>query len=93
MSLLGSAAMLAMDASEVTLTDQHDVASELVNMVGGNLKSTLPGPSYLSLPTVVRGREFGLQVHDAELLDDMVLAAEAGVLRVRLYARATASAH
>ena len=35
----------------------------------------------------VRGREFGLQVHDAELLDDVLLAGEAGLLRLRLYAK------
>ena len=42
-------------AADVTEVDQQDVASELVNMIGGNLKSLLPGPSFLSLPTIVSG--------------------------------------
>ena len=80
-----TADMLHMDPADVTAADQQDVASELVNMIGGNLKSMLPGPSFLSLPTIVSGHEFGLQVHDAELLDDVVLACSAGLLRMRLY--------
>lgn len=87
-----AAAMLPTPSPEVGLADQQEVAAELVNMIGGNLKSLLPGPSFLSLPTIVSGRAFGLQVHDAELLDDLVLAGEAGCLRVRLYARAPALA-
>jgi chemotaxis protein CheX len=80
-------AMLQMPAADVTDADREEVASELVNMVGGNLKSLLPGPSFLSLPTIVCGREFAVQVRDAALLDDVALAGEAGGLRVRLYVR------
>ena len=42
-----AAAMLHIDCRGRHATDQHDVASELVNMIGGNLKSLLPGPSLL----------------------------------------------
>jgi chemotaxis protein CheX len=86
-----AAAMLQIPCAEVIDADQQDVASELANMIGGNLKSMLPGPAFLSLPTIVSGREFGLEVHDAELLDDLVLACSAGLLRVRLYAKLGAS--
>ncbi len=78
-------AMLNIAPEEVTADDRQDVAAELANMVGGNLKSVLPGPSFLSLPTIVAGREFGLQVHDAQLIEDLVLRSESGSLRVRLY--------
>jgi chemotaxis protein CheX len=37
--------------------DVTDALGELVNMVGGNVKSLAPGPSALSLPLVVRGGE------------------------------------
>ena len=80
-----TADMLHMDPADVTAADQQDVASELVNMIGGNLKSMLPGPSFLSLPTIVSGHEFGLQVHDAELLDDVVLACGAGLRNASLH--------
>ncbi|SFC32604.1 chemotaxis protein CheX [Nocardioides terrae] len=36
--------------------DLADAVGELVNMVGGNLKSLMPGPSALSLPAVAAGR-------------------------------------
>jgi chemotaxis protein CheX len=36
--------------------DVADAVGELVNMVGGNIKSLMPGPSVLSLPAVAAGR-------------------------------------
>ncbi len=42
--------MLKLATNDVTTTDQHEVATELANMIGGNLKSLLPSPSKLSLP-------------------------------------------
>lgn len=84
-----AAVMLRMPEPEVTHADEREVASELVNMIGGNLKSVLPGPSFLSLPTIVAGREFGLQVRDAEVLEDVVLACDHGLLLTRLYRKAT----
>lgn len=44
--------MLKLPAASVTSTDELEVAAELANMIGGNLKSLLPSPSQLSLPTV-----------------------------------------
>jgi chemotaxis protein CheX len=88
-----SAAMMQMPAEDVTNEDCCDIAAELANMVGGNLKSVLPGPSYLSLPTIIAGREFGMQVHDADLLDDVVLTSETGVIRVRVFERTEHATH
>lgn len=82
-----AAAMLLAPADEVTDADRREVASELVNMVGGNLKSVLPGPSFLSLPTILSGSDCGLEIHDAELVDDLTLACEAGLLRAQLFVR------
>lgn len=49
-------AMLGLDeAEECTETDVADAVGELVNMIGGNVKSLLPGPSQLSLPLVAAG--------------------------------------
>ncbi len=36
--------------------DVADAVGELVNMIGGNVKSLMPGPSALSLPVVAAGR-------------------------------------
>lgn len=82
-----ASAMLEIPLQEVAQTDLGDVAAELVNMVGGNLKSLLPGPSYLSLPTIIAGSDFGMQVHQAIKLEDVILRSAAGSLRVRLYTK------
>lgn len=87
-----AAAMLQMSEADVTPTDLNDVASELTNMIGGNLKSLLPGPSFLSLPTIVSGSDFGVQVRDAESLDDVTLVCEAGPIQVTLFAKKEAVA-
>lgn len=42
--------------SELTEEDIADAVGELVNMIGGNVKSLMPGPSTLSLPMVTSGR-------------------------------------
>jgi chemotaxis protein CheX len=81
-----AATMLSIDTAEVTRPDERDVAAELVNMIGGNIKSLLPGPSLLSLPGVMEGRQAGFEVHGAELLESVVLLSETGPLSVRLYA-------
>ena len=74
-------------ATEVTVADQQDVASELVNMIGGNLKSLLPGPSFLSLPTIVSGREFGLQVARCRIAGRSGAGQRDGLMGIRLYVK------
>jgi chemotaxis protein CheX len=81
-----AAAMLEVSDDDVTDADEQEVGAELVNMIGGNLKSLLPGPSFLSMPTVVAGRAFGLRVHEAELIEDVSLVCDAGLFRVQVYA-------
>jgi chemotaxis protein CheX len=49
-----AAAMLALDLDDVTDADLLDAAGELVNVVGGNVKTLLPQPSLLSLPLTSR---------------------------------------
>jgi chemotaxis protein CheX len=40
-------------AGGVTQLELDDALGELTNMIGGNIKSLLPAPSHLSLPSVV----------------------------------------
>ncbi|MEV5001587.1 chemotaxis protein CheX [Nocardioides sp. LML1-1-1.1] len=77
--LLG-AGMLDLPAAEVADADVADAVGELVNMVGGNLKSLMPGPSVLSLPAVAAGRAvFASDVVEVCRLD---LAWRGGPVRV-----------
>jgi chemotaxis protein CheX len=66
-----TAEMLAIPSPvEVADGDVADAVGELVNMVGGNLKSIMPGPSSLSLPSVAAGRAaFGADVREVSRLD------------------------
>jgi chemotaxis protein CheX len=50
-----AAVMFGSDPASVTREEILDALGELANMVGGTLKSLLPGPSRLTLPTVVEG--------------------------------------
>ena len=52
-----AAAMLDLPPDEVTSADMFDAAGELVNVVGGNVKSMLPSASLLSLPKTTSGSE------------------------------------
>lgn len=45
-----------LDEEDLDEADVADAVGELVNMVGGNIKSLLPGPSTLSIPVVTAGR-------------------------------------
>jgi chemotaxis protein CheX len=55
------------------LSDElHDALSEITNMTGGNIKSLLPGPCFLSMPTVVDGDDYRLRVPGTVMLDLLV---------------------
>ncbi len=55
--------MLDVPEEQSTLADIHDAVAELSNIIGGGIKSLLPSPSALSLPTVTQGSDFHLHVH------------------------------
>ena len=42
--------------------DVRDTMGEIVNMIAGNLKSSLPSGTHLSMPSVVEGSQFTLRV-------------------------------
>lgn len=81
---LAAATMYALDEASVTDGEVLDAVGELVNIVGGNIKSLLPGPTDLSLPSV----------HDtapvapdgAELEAEALLAWTAEPVAVRVWA-------
>ena len=53
-ALLAARAMVG--TPDVGPGEVTDAVGELVNMVGGNVKSLMPGPSALTLPVVAAGR-------------------------------------
>lgn len=57
--------MLAMEDEPLDDAEVADAVGELVNMIGGNIKSLMPGPSALTLPVVAAGRA----AHSSELAE------------------------
>jgi hypothetical protein len=60
------------------------VASELANMIGGNLKSILPAPSVLSIPAIVSGHNLNRGLNAASNYELNLVGAE-GRLGVSVY--------
>ena len=84
-STLARAAAGAMfDSDEDDLSEEEvaDALGELVNMVGGNIKSLLPSPSQLSIPTVTVGDHYSLHVLGATAVHDVLLDCRDSRLRI-----------
>lgn len=61
-TLARQAMSIMCDVDQDTLTDDEvkDALGEVTNMIGGNVKSLVPGPSHLTLPQVGAGFDDGL---------------------------------
>ena len=70
---LVAAALFAIEPGDVSDDDLVDAAGEVVNIVGGNVKGILPGPSALSLPTVAVGEFSNLSVPRSRVVRDVQL--------------------
>ncbi len=79
-----ASAMLDVPEDSATLADIHDAVAELTNIVGGGIKSLLPGPSALSMPTVTQGSDFHLHVHWTQPVGHADLVNDEEPLQVRV---------
>ncbi len=68
-----AAALFGMPGNEVTDEEVVDSVGEIVNMIGGNVKSMLPAPSKLSLPAVAHGYHSWLEVPGVEVAREVRL--------------------
>lgn len=64
--------------------DVEDSLGEIINMVGGNLKSVLPRGVGLSMPSVVRGRNYSLRICGGNLTSRQSYRTPQGVFWVTL---------
>lgn len=85
MDIALSAAMFALPVEQIGRSEVDDAVGELANMVGGGVKSLMPEPSRLSLPTVVHGERLRLTVPGAELMECIARQTPDGVLRVSVW--------
>jgi chemotaxis protein CheX len=68
-----AATLFGMPATDVTENEVVDAIGEIANMVGGNVKSMLPGPSFISLPAVAQGLRSSLSVAGAVVVQQVHL--------------------
>ncbi|MGZ4437709.1 MAG: chemotaxis protein CheX [Nocardioides sp.] len=81
-----TATMLGLGIDEAVAPDEvEDAVGELVNMIGGNIKSLMPSPSSLGLPVVSRESGAGGGVEEARQLCDAELAWAGAPVRVRVW--------
>jgi chemotaxis protein CheX len=70
--------MLGLDAPARIDDDVIDAMGELVNMIGGNLKTILPPGVELSLPSVVIGADYSLRICGGRLVHRWTFGGELG---------------
>ena len=78
-------AMFAADPGSLSADEVCDALGELTNMVGGNIKSLLPAPSKLSIPSVAEGESYTVRVPGAVLVDRVALVCAAGPLHISVW--------
>lgn len=62
-----AAIAFAMEDSEIQLEEMQDILGELTNILGGNIKSLVPGSCQLSLPSVIEGRDYRFGVLGSQI--------------------------
>jgi chemotaxis protein CheX len=74
------------DTAPETLSEEelHDALGEIANMTGGTVKALLPGPSRLSLPTVVSGGQFSFNSPGGKLLREVAFRIKASRVCVQV---------
>jgi hypothetical protein len=58
--------------------DVCDSLGELVNMIAGNFKALMPPQTGISIPSVVKGRDYILQLRGSKTLSQIVCETELG---------------
>ena len=58
--------------------DVCDSMGELVNMIAGNFKALMPAETGISIPSVVKGRDYLLQLRGSKALSQIVFRTELG---------------
>lgn len=82
-----AAAMFGMEPEELAKAEIDDALGEITNMTGGGIKSMLPGSCKLSLPTVIEGTGFTINVPGTALVRDLTYAAAGSWMAVRVLER------
>ena len=93
--LAAEMAAIMFDIGEDELTDQEieDATGEIGNMVAGNIKLLLPGPSDISLPAVVDGIDYRLLVPGSKVCGKILVECKGEPVLVTLLQKGTDEAN
>ena len=78
-------AMFAAEPGTLSHDEVSDALGELTNMIGGNIKSLLPAPSALSVPSVAEGESYTVRVPGAVRVEHVPLLSPGGPLSVSIW--------
>jgi chemotaxis protein CheX len=87
-----AAVMFGVPQETLTIELLHDALGELTNMVGGNLKALLPGPSFLCLPAVVEGSNYSVCIPTARPVFEAAFLSDGQPFNVKLLAAGPSTA-
>jgi chemotaxis protein CheX len=79
-----ASAMLGIAPDQVTTPDIEDALAELCNVIGGGVKSMLPGPSTLALPMVLHGSSYAVRLPRSKLAAGLRFSCENQPLELRV---------
>jgi len=75
------------EPDQVSIDQVRDAMGELANMSAGMIKNLLPGPSYLSLPSVADGSEYNFTICNSNLESQVKFECEGEDFAVSLLRR------
>ena len=78
-------AMFMAEPGTLSEDEVMDALGELTNMVGGNIKSLMPEPSKLSIPSVTGGDNTTVRVPGGTLVDSVTLVGPAGPVHLSVW--------
>ena len=81
-----ASAMFELPAAELSQAELHDALGEIANMTGGGVKALLPGPSHLSLPSVVSGSDFSFSSPGGVTVNDVAFQLGGSRISLRVIA-------
>jgi chemotaxis protein CheX len=79
-----ASAMFGAPAESLTREELIDALGEITNMTGGSVKALLPGPSKLSLPSVVTGTEYSVVSPGGVVLREVAFQTGGSQIRVQV---------
>jgi chemotaxis protein CheX len=79
-----AAAMFGAPPESLSVDDLTDALGEITNMTGGSVKALLPGPSQLSLPSVVTGADFSVNSPGGVVVREVAFQTGGSQIRVQV---------